>query len=163
VVLTNSFQNVNFIQCFRRTSYKVTFLDAGINHREKKLEHVFLRGQEEILHIVCVWKMQDKVLKILIMVVNLFCFRLFVMFNSFCFEFVQENHQNTFSIVEQALVLSGLTDYITCASQNELFHTFHKKADRRGLSTIFMCLSRKWERFFHKLGPYGKFGSLYPK
>jgi hypothetical protein len=71
---------------------------------------------------------------------------------------VQENHQNTFSIVEQALVLSGLTDYITCASQNELFHTFQKKADRRGLSTVFMCLSRKWVRFFHKLGPYGKFG-----
>ncbi|PNF16387.1 hypothetical protein B7P43_G10491 [Cryptotermes secundus] len=67
---------------------------------------------------------------------------------------ILEKHQDIFSIVEQALVLSGLTDYITCAAQNELFHTFRKKADRRGLQAIFIHLSRKWVRFFDKLGPY---------
>jgi hypothetical protein len=80
-----------------------------------------------------------------------------------CFHFEQEKHQDIFTVVEQALVLSSLTDYITCAAQNELFHTFRKKADRRGLPTIFMHLSRKWVRFFHKLGPYGKLVPLYPK
>jgi hypothetical protein len=127
------------------------FLDTRINHTEKKVVYVFVREQKEAAYIACVY---------VCMVVKSFCCQFFIIFNILCFDFVQGNHQNTFSILEQALVLSGLTDYITCASQNELFHTFHKKADHRSLPTIFMCLSRKWVRFFHKLGPYGKLGSL---
>lgn len=59
-------------------------------------------------------------------------------------------------IVDQALVLSCLTDYITCASQNELFDTFRKKNDRNALPALLIRLGSQWKRFFHKLGQYGK-------
>jgi hypothetical protein len=53
-------------------------------------------------------------------------------------------------------VLSCLTDYITCASQNELFDTFRKKNDRNALPGLLIRLGSQWVRFFHKLGQYGK-------
>jgi len=59
-------------------------------------------------------------------------------------------------IVDQALVLSCLTDYIACASQNELFDTFRKKNDRNALPALLIRLDGQWLRFFHKLGQYGK-------
>jgi hypothetical protein len=53
-------------------------------------------------------------------------------------------------------VLSCLTDYITCASQNELFDTFCKKINRNALPALLIRLDSKWVRFFHELGQYGK-------
>ena len=61
-----------------------------------------------------------------------------------------------FNVLEQAIVLSGLTDYITCAYQNELFDTFRKKQDRDHFSSLIFHLNGKWIQFFHKLGYYGK-------
>jgi hypothetical protein len=91
------------------------------------------------------------------MIVQLFCFLLLL--NNviiLCFHFVQKKHQNIFNVFEQALVLSGLTDYITCAFQNELFDTFRKKSDRDGLPTILITLNMQWVRFFQKLRQCGK-------
>jgi len=53
-------------------------------------------------------------------------------------------------------VLSCLTDYITCASQNELFDTFRKKNDRNAVPALLIRLDCQWVRFFHKLGQSGK-------
>ena len=53
-------------------------------------------------------------------------------------------------------MLSCLTDYITCASQNELFDTFRKKNDRNAVPALLIRLDRQWVGFFHKLGQSGK-------
>ncbi|XP_069675603.1 uncharacterized protein [Periplaneta americana] len=67
---------------------------------------------------------------------------------------ILRKHQVVFNKVEQALLLSGLTDFVLCASQNELFDTFRKKSDRDGLPALLSHLNSKWVRFFNRLGKY---------
>ncbi|KAJ9576016.1 hypothetical protein L9F63_007116 [Diploptera punctata] len=61
---------------------------------------------------------------------------------------------NTFNVTEQAIVLVGLTDYVTCAYNNELFDTFCKKQDVNNFSTLLCELNRRWVRLFRKHGSH---------
>ena len=53
-------------------------------------------------------------------------------------------------------MLTSLTDYITCASQNEFFDTFRKKNDRKAVPALLIHLDHQWVTFFHRLGQSGK-------
>nr|CAD7398346.1 unnamed protein product [Timema poppensis] len=66
-----------------------------------------------------------------------------------CAQLLQYYFVKQHTNVEQATMLSLLTDYVTCAHRGQdWFYTFHRKTDRYGAGSLFMNLSSCWYSFF---------------
>nr|CAD7577465.1 unnamed protein product [Timema californicum] len=74
-----------------------------------------------------------------------------------CAQLLQYYFVKQHTNVEQATMLSLLTDYVTCAHRGpDWFYTFHRKTDRYGAGSLFMNLSSCWYSFFCCCTPQGR-------
>nr|CAD7445142.1 unnamed protein product [Timema bartmani] len=66
-----------------------------------------------------------------------------------CAQLLQHYSVNQHTNVEQAMMLSLLTDYVTCAYRGpDWFFTFHRKTDRYGARSLFVSLNSSWYSLF---------------
>ncbi|XP_068083387.1 neurofilament heavy polypeptide isoform X2 [Anabrus simplex] len=65
---------------------------------------------------------------------------------------LMNKYQERFNVLEKAVFLTGLTDYVTCACNNtEMYDAFRKNSCKNSIPSLLKRLQSHWCRFFLRL------------